>query len=227
MVATVDTLIQDSVSLRAMMEKYKADFGEDRIAAFNNVLNDALKKDTAQKNAFATMQIKTQEQDAAMERAHTAVTQIQSAAKAVFGRDHARLKEFRVGESRAKSVKDLITTLEYFTTICQKYNSELLGGGLTEDSLANASKVYGDLVAADATQENSKKLRSIATAVRDEAESVLREEVFKMRKFAAARFANDKAKLGEFTSILRNYDKKKQTPEPPPAPSKPAIAESK
>jgi hypothetical protein len=106
--------------------------------------------------------------------------------------------------------------------MCQKYNSELLGGGLTDDSLANVSKVYAELVAADAIQENAKKLRTIATEARDEAESALREEVFKMRKFAAARFVNDKAKLNEFTSVLRNHDKKKPTSEPTATPSKAA-----
>jgi hypothetical protein len=64
-------------------------------------------------------------------------------------------------------------------------------------------------------QENAKKLRNVATpaeAGRDDAVDVLKEEVFKARKFAQVRFAGDKAKLEEFKPIAKAGKRKSAAP---------------
>ncbi len=215
----VDDVVQDANALRTgPMEKYKAElaakgYSEARLGKFDASLDNLLKKDSAQKTAQAALLQKTQEQDAAINTAIAVITKFQNAGKAAFGRDRVRLKEFKVGTDKPKSVGGLITMLEYFTGVAGKYTAELLANGLTEDDLSGLSTVYGALVAADASQENAKKLRNAATSTRDGVLSILKEEVFKVRKLAQVVFAGDKAVLEEFKPIQKGRGK--ATPKQP------------
>jgi hypothetical protein len=120
------------------MERYKDEFsergyGEARVSKFDAALEDVLKKDAAQKSAQAVMQQRTQEQNETVEKALMMITMVQNAAKAAFGRDTVRLKEFKVGTEKGRSVKRLITMLEYFTGVVQKYSAELMANPPSAD----------------------------------------------------------------------------------------------
>lgn len=221
MAEKVDLLLQDAQALRSVVEKYKTEFsergyGDSRIAAFDAAIANVLSLDSAQKSAQETLRQKTEEQDDTMERGYAIIVLTQNAAKASYGRDKVALKEFRIGVDRPRGVKDMITTLEYFTGVVQRHSVDLLANGMAQSDAAELSNAYAALVAADAVQENAKKLRNAATATRDKAVKTLDEEVFKARKFAKARFAGDNAKLEEFKPIARTGGKKKKE-EPPPA----------
>lgn len=221
----VDDVVQEASAVRTgPMEKYKAElagkgYGEARVSKFDSSLDDLLKKDSAQKAAQAALLQRTQDQDTAIDGAIAMITKFQNAGKAAYGRDKVRLKEFKVGTDKPRSVGRLLTMLEYFTGLAGKYSVDLLANGLTEDDLSGLSTVYGALVAADATQENAKKLRNAATGTRDTALSVLKEEVFKVRKLAQVVFSGNKAVLEEFKPIQKGRGKGgTKPPTPPPEP---------
>ncbi len=215
----VDDVVQDANAFRTgPMEKYKAElaakgYSEARVGKFDAALDDLLKKDAAQKAAQAALLQKTQDQEVAIDASIAMITKFQNAAKAAFGRDKVRLKEFKVGTDKPRNVGRLVTMLEYFTGLAGKYSVELLANGLTQDDLSELSTVYGALVAADASQENAKKLRNASTVTRDAALSVLKEEIFKARKLAQVVFAKNKAVLEEFKPIPKGRGK--AAPKPP------------
>lgn len=223
----VGDVVEDAKVLRATMETHKAEltakgFKEARFTDFDSSLDAVLKKDASQKSAHAMLLQKTADQDSAVENGLKTITKIQNAAKSAFGRDKTRLKEFKVGTDKSKSVSQLTIDLEYFTGLCAKYHDELIENGMTEEDVAAVSTTYGTLVSSDALQENAKKVRNAATQTRDDALAALREQVFKVRKFAQAAFAGNKALLEEFKPIAKGRGKagakpRPPVPEPPPA----------
>ena len=220
MPVTLDELIQDAQALRSVTEKYKSEFsergyGEARLAGYNEVLAEVLGRDAGQRSAQETLRQRTAEQDAAIQKAYAMISMLQNAAKAAYGRDKTILKEFKVGTDKPRGVKELITMLEYLTSVAQRHVTKLLLNGMAQEDIQELSSTYARLVAADAAQENGKKLRNAATEMRDEAAKELQEEVFKARKFAQVRFAGDRAKLEEFKPIARTGRRRKKASEQP------------
>lgn len=206
MALSVDNVLHEAQAIQPLLQKYQSEmsaggFGPERTMAFQNSVEDALTKDTAQRSAQAIMLQRTQEQNAAAHRSAVLITMIQNAAKSAFYNDKVRLKEFRVGMPRIRGAKDLLTVMEYFTAIAKKYEADLLANGIRKEDLDSAADSYTTLATADGLQENAKKLRNAATLARNAAVKKLREEVFRIRKFALARFALDPVRLEEFKSV--------------------------
>ncbi len=219
----VDDVVQDSKALRATVETHKEElaakgYGESKVKNLDNSIDNLLKKDAAQKTAQTDLLQRTSGQDTAMNAAFKMITKIQNAAKAAYGRDQVKLKLFKVGDEKPKTVGKMLTTLEYFTGIIGKYSTDLISNGLLQDDISNLSTIYANVVAADAAQENAKKLRNASTETRDAAAEDLKQELFKLRKFAQAAFDGNKALLEEFKPIKRGRGKAAPAP-PSPTPT--------
>jgi hypothetical protein len=206
MAATVDLTIQEAQALLAAVNAHAAELADrgyraTRVAAFRAAIQSALSHDSRQKGAVATLNQRTEAQDAALKRAADLLTMVRNAAKAAFGRQKKVLKEFRVGLKRPKSVGEMSTVMEYMTEVVQEHSAELLENGMSKADMESLSTTYAELVTADAMQENAKKLRNGATETRDEALAALHDEIYRLRKFAQACFAKQPAILMEFTRI--------------------------
>lgn len=208
MALEVDETAQNTELLLQGIANHKAElesrgFGEQRELKLRAMLNDVLKKDSAQKAATAILLQRTQQQETAMSNSWAAISRIQNSGKAAFGRRSTILKEFRVGLNRPKSVKEMRMALEYMTALVVKYNADLIANGMLQEEIEGLSDVYAELIAADTVQESAKKVKSGATALRDEAVKKLNSEIFKVRKLATAAFAGNKAVLQEFKPIAK------------------------
>ncbi len=218
----VDNAIDEAVGLAKGIDNHpdvisaRSD-GKQKMDKLHADTADLVNKNSAQKAAQMTAEQKTKEQDDLMKDAERAVTQIQNAAKSAFPGKEVTLKEFKVGMNKPNSVKAMIALLAYLAGGVQKYSEDLLANGLTQDDITNLSNLYAILVGAEAAQENAKKLRNAATAIRDAAAAKLRETVSATRSYLKAVFKDDPAALEEFKSIVKARGK--ATPKPPaPAP---------
>lgn len=226
----VDETVQEVNVVRASIETHKADlatkgYSVERVAKFDASKADLLGKDSAQKLAQVTLEQRTKEQDAIMVAAGNIITKLQNAASSAYGKDKTALKEFRVGVEKPRTVSKMETTLEYLTGVAAKHATDLIANGFTQDDISSLSTIYGNLVAADAVQENSKKLRNAATEARDNSAAAMKLEIFKLRKFVKAAFSDNKALLEEFKPIKRGGKRggakpPGPSPEPPQAPQK-------
>ena len=206
MAAKLDLAIQEAQALLMAVSKHSAEvsergYGDARLAEFQSALEMALARDSAQRGAQATLIQRTETQDSVMKRAYDQLLMVRNAAKSAFGKEKKILKEFRVGMDRPKTVREMMSVMDYMTGVVQKHASELLQNGMSQADVDSVASTYAELVTADALQENAKKLRNGATDMRDEALAALQQEIFKLRKFAQARFASRPEILQEFTRI--------------------------
>jgi hypothetical protein len=206
MSTTVDVAIQEAQALLAAINTHAAELAErgydgTRVAAFQSALETALKRDSGQKGALAMLNQRTEAQDIAMKRASVLLAMVRNAAKSAFGKEKKILKEFRVGMERPATVRQMLTVMEYMTGVVQKYSSELLQNGMSQENIDSVATAYAELVTADALQENAKKLRNGATGTREEALGALQKEIYRLRKFAQVRFANEPAIQQEFRRL--------------------------
>ena len=93
------------------------------------------------------------------------------------------------------------------------------------DDVANFPKVYSNLVAAIAAQENATKVRNGATKSRDAAVA-LSKKITVTRNFAKAALKGNKAALEEIKPIKKGRGKGGTTPTPP-TPTQPPAAPTK
>ena len=226
MSTTVDVAIQEAQALLAAVNTHAAELAErgydgTRVAEFQSALETALKRDSGQKGALATLNQRTEAQDIAMKQANELLAMVRNAAKSAFGKDKKILKEFRVGMQRPTTVRQMMTVMEYMTGVVQKHSSELLLYGMSQADIDGVATAYAELVTADALQENSKKLRNAATETRQDALTALQREIYRLRKFAQARFASQPAILQEFKRLPKAGGKR---PSPQPAKTSPASA---
>lgn len=227
MAQTIGEVVEDGQSLQLTMQTHKADmiakgFKEIRFQNFDDMLNAVIKKNSTQKAAHETLSQNTATQNSAIQDGLNMETKIQNAARSAFGKDKAKLKEFKIGTAKSKSVSKLSQNLDYLAGVCTKYHDELVENGMTEDDFTALSTTYANLVTADTVQEHSKKLRNVATETRDDSVAALQEEMFKIRSFAKSAFAGNKALLEEFKPIKKGGRRGGTTPAEPPAPPAPS-----
>ncbi len=176
-------------------------FTEARYTAFVNACNDLIQKEAAQQRAVKLVSEKTTEQDDAIKAVALVVQQVKNAAKSAFGKDPAKSKLFKVGVTIPNSVKSLRSLTEYIIQLANEYHDTLLENGLTQEDIDGLNSSYGLLVAADASQENAKKLQATATVVRDDSSAKTKDLAFKARSFAKTCFAKSPEILLQFKSI--------------------------
>ena len=213
----VDDVVEDGKGLDQAMGNHKDMIiekgeGQKKWDKLRAAIDDLVKKNSAQVSAQTVMEQRTKEQDDAMRAAQEIVSQVQNAARSEFEGDRTKLKEFKIGTARPTAVKGMITLLDYFTGLVQKYSDVMLANGMTQDDLAAVSTVYARLVTADAVQENAKRLRNAATKTRDTALVSLKRTIGATRSYAKVVFKNDKAALEEFKSISRARGRSRTKP---------------
>lgn len=218
----VDNIIDGAHGLGVAMENHKDIIaakanGQKKKEKLQADIEELLRRNSVQMRAQSEMEQKTQAEHELIRVAQRAITQVQNAARSAFRRDKAKLREFKIGTQKPETAKGMITMLEYFTRVVQEYTEVLLANGMSEEDIANVSALYSEMIAAEASQENAKKLRNAATAARDKALSTLRETVTATRSFLKAAFRNDPAALEEFKPISRSRGKSR--PAPPSTPS--------
>ena len=213
----VDEVVEDGKGLDQAMGNHKDVIlakgeGQKKRDKLEAAVNDLVRKNTAQVNAQNALEQRTKDQDEVMRAALENISQVQNAAKSAFEGDKIKQKEFKIGTSKPTAVKGMITFLDYFTGIVQKYSDILLANGMTQSDIDEVSAVYAKLVTADAIQENAKKLRNAATKTRDAALASLKRTIGATRSYAKVVFKNDKAALEEFKSISRARGRSRTKP---------------
>ncbi len=202
----IDYQIQDNDALLKAIDGNREamtakGYTEAKYTAFLNACSDLVQKEAAQQRAVKLVTEKTVEQNDALQAVTLVVQQVKNAAKSAFGKDPAKTKLFKVGDTIPNSVKSLRSFTEYIIQLANEYHDTLLENGLTQDDIDGLNSSYGLLVAADASQENAKKLQATATVVRDDSSAKVKDLAFKARSFAKTCFAKSPEILLQFTSI--------------------------
>ncbi|HUI29326.1 MAG TPA: hypothetical protein VLX91_03840 [Candidatus Acidoferrales bacterium] len=228
---SIGQVTEDGDNLQLTMQNHRAEmiakgFKEARFQSFDDSLNAVVRKNSTQKAAHSTLLQSTSDQNDAIDEGVKMVTKIQDAAKSAFGKNRTKLNEFKIGAKKPYVVSRLAALLDYLAGVCTKYHDELIENGLTEDDFTAITAAYTNLVSTDAVQEHSKKLRNVATETRDDAVAALQEEMFKVRSFAKAAFAGNKAVLEEFKPIKKGKGRAAAKP-PVPVPEPQAATQPK
>ena len=202
----IDYQIQDNDALLKAIDGNRdamtaKGFTDAKYTAFVNACNDLVQKEAAQQRAVKLVTEKTAEQNDAIKSVTLVVLQVKNAAKSAFGKDPAKTKLFKVGDTIPNSVKSLRSLTEYIIQIANEYHDTLLENGLTQDDIDGLNSSYGLLVAFDANQENAKKLQASATVVRNDASAKAKDLAFKARSFAKTCFAKSPEILLQFKAI--------------------------
>ncbi len=178
------------------------------------------KLNTGQIKAQDFLDTKTREQDEWMVQANSVLGSIRNAAKSASKdpENKINLTTFKIGVDTPQSVKAMTSWLDYFSGVVVENHDVLLANGMTEEEIASVGTLYASLIAANAAQENAKKLRNAATERRDYAAKALQQTVSGIRDFAKNVFKNDKAALEEFKPIPKGRGRGKNKPPEPPAP---------
>lgn len=191
--------------------------GQKKRDALKAAIRNLISLNGAQMNAQNFMERKTHEQDELLKQAGGLVAQIQNSAKSA-ARDkgnNVNLKMFKVGMDKPRSVKGMTALLDYFSDVVVQYHDILIANGMSEEDIASVLELYASLIAVDATQENAKKLRSAATARRNEAAVELQRMLAGIRNYATTVFKGNNAALEEFKPIPKGRGKAKKPAVPP------------
>ncbi len=192
-------------------------FGGDRTKKLEDKIADLEKKDTEQKDAEKLLADLTEGQNNLAAQALDIVRSVQNAGQSALGKSPATNKEFMIGAVKGTSVTRLLEVLRYFIGLGLKYHDQLIANGMSEEDITSIGTLYGALTTADAKQENQKKLRNNATEARNNSEKILKDEIFRTKKFVKTAFKNDKAIQEEFKPIKQGGGGGgKKPPEPPP-----------
>ena len=221
MAALVDYVVQDCEALfKAIDENRTAmsskGFNEGKYNALLNAKDDLILKEAAQQKAVKLVEDKTAAQNETVQRVIKVIQKIKDAAKSGFGKDERHLKIFKVGDAIQASVKKLRPLCEYFAGIVLEYNDILIANGMDQTDIDAFHSSYGDLVAVDATQENSKKLQMTSTMNRNNSLKKLQEEMFKVRSFAKSCFSGNPEIVLQFKPIPKGAGRKGEGNTPPP-----------
>jgi hypothetical protein len=204
----LNAAVQDANVLFKAAGKYLASDGADGldpdlVAGLETALKEALALDTAQRNALRAVGALTAAQDKAMAKALALIRKARTAAKARYGGDKTSLKDFRVGEERALTVKGMITDLAYFKSVASKRLGDLSKFGFRAADLAAFDAVAAELERTDTEQELAKKAQKNATAARNDAYHALVLAARQLRLSAKAVFADRSDVLRELSPIKR------------------------
>lgn len=178
-------------------------FTDARKEGLTSIKESVILKNAAQQKAVKLVAAKTVEQNTAMEAVSRIIQKIRDGAKAAFDSDNPALKLFKVGEQMPVMVKKMRSLCEYLAPIVLEYTDILLQNGLVQEDIDLFHSASGNLIAADASQENAKKLQKAATINRDlELEKLIKEKT-KVRAFAKTCFSGRPDILVQFKPIPR------------------------
>lgn len=227
MPVTVDYVTEDANSVGKAMDNHielikTRGSGQKKRDDLAAAIANLTQLNTGQINSQNFLDIKTKEQNSLMGKAQDLIMGIRKAAKSASKESggNVNLKVFRIGTDVPHSVKAMTSMLDYYSDVVVEHHDMLIANGMTEEEIAGVPALYASLVAADAAQENAKKLRNNATERRDKAARDLQQIVSGIRSYAANVFKNDRAALEEFKPIPKGRGRAKSKPaEPAGAPS--------
>ncbi|MBN2352978.1 MAG: hypothetical protein JXD23_10455 [Spirochaetales bacterium] len=212
----LNATVQDAKTLLKVARKYEADDNSSEgidsglVKELTGAIEMAIAADTNQRNALRDVGRLTEEQKKTMKKAVALIGKERNAAKACFGaRDAQMMKEFAVGKTQAKTVKDAITDLAYMRKAAEKHIGELARYGFKASDLAALTTAASDLEVVDAEQELSKKTRKNATTGRNDTLQALKRAIQKTRSSAKSVFYDRKDVPVEFETIKRAKPAKK------------------
>ena len=206
MADNINYLLQDSAALILTVDNNREamnakGFKESSYTAITVARQNLSTKETAQQKATELAEKKTAEQNLLLINTRQLIQNVKNAAKSAYGKDEVVLRSFKVGEEVPKTVAKLSTTCQFISAVTLEHHDALIENGLTEADIDNVHSASGNLTAADAVQENSKKLKASATIARDKAADDLKDKMFRIRNFAKTCFAGNKEILLQFKPI--------------------------
>lgn len=226
MAVKIDFLIQDFGALILAVDANRTamdakGFTEASYTTLTTANENLMQKEAAQQKAVELVSDKTAEQNQAIENVTALIKRIRSAAKSAYGNDARNLKLFKCDERIPASIMKLRPMCEYLTGLVLEKHEVLVQNGLTQADIDELNSAYGNLVAADASQENAKKLQVTATLTRDEAAEKLKDKMFRVRNFAQACFAKNPEILLQFKPIPKGAGGRGKGDVTPPIPAAP------
>ena len=165
------------------------------------------------------MELKTAEQNKAMDTTSKIIQKIRDSSKAAYDTNDPKLKLFKIGEQMPTSVKKMRSLCEYLAPVVLEYTDILLQNGLEQADIDLFHSASGTLIAADTTQENSKKLQKSATITVSQEYANLTKVMAKTRAFAKTCFAESPEILVQFKPIPKGGGGNNNNP--PAEPSNP------
>lgn len=218
----MDEALQQGKVMQGTCEKHAATDSKpgihpDQIQLLNTNLEDASAKNTEQKKAVEIVVDLTTRQNSKMAEGGALVQKIREAAKGEYGEDDkARMKEFHVGSDVPKTVKGLVSELEYTEEASSAHKADLAKHGVKDADIQSLGTTADELSRIDTEQENAKKVQKAATKARDNSMKTLRKTIRKIQHSAKSIFADQPLVLIEFESISGGRGPGgKQTPPPP------------
>ena len=224
MAQVANETLQDSNVLGKTVTKYATEMADAGISAdvLDSTAADLRDKDTKQKQAMTLVAEKTALQNQIMQQGVDALNKIQNGAKSAFGKNKTVLKEFHIGMDKPTTVKAMMTELTYMSDTATAHLTDLKKTGIKDADITLLGTIGTTLKAADADQEQAKKLQVNATADRDRAVQALKDLMVKIRNSAKVVFEKNENVLNEFSSILNSRTAKKAAPVPAPPPAAPS-----
>ncbi len=214
----VDEKLQDSSYLKEAVQKYKTEMAEvgadDELAAdFDARIQNVTLKDTAHKEAGNLIRQKTAEQQTAIRESVGAIRIVKEAAKDVFYGKSEIIDEFHPG-LQVNTVKAALTELPYFIELTTRRLDDLSKAGIGQANLDELNRCYTQIRTVDSEQENAKRVRTAAYNEREAALKSLQELMYRIRRKADIRFADNPDIRNEFRTIIRR--RKSSATENPP-----------
>jgi len=212
MAKNVDEKLQDANFLKETTVKYQTEmaevgFSEELATDFNNRIQNATSKDTAYKQAITLIQQKTVEQNDALQQSRAAIKIVKDAGMDVYYGHPDIIAEFHPGLT-INTVKAMLTELPYFIELTTRRMDKLSEAGIGQTHIDGLSQCYTLVQTVDSEQENAKRMRSTAKNELKEALASLQEMMYRIRKKAAVRFANNADIRNEFRTIIIRRRKK-------------------
>ncbi len=202
----VDYAVQDCEQLEITVTNNlaamkKKGFTDERKAELTGAKESVSLKNSAQQNAMKLVETKTAEQNTAMEAVSKIIQKIRDGAKAAFDVNDPKLKLFKIGEQMPTSVKKMRSLCDYMAPVVLEYTDTLLQNGLEQADMDLFHSASSNLIAADSSQENAKKLQKSATISRNQEYTKLTKVMAKVRAFAKTCFAESPEILVQFKPI--------------------------
>ena len=212
MAKNVDEKLQDANFLKETSTKYKTEMAEagfnDELADdFNNRILSVTAKDTAYKQAINLIRQKTVEQNDTSQQSLAAIKIVKDAGMDVYYGHPDVIAEFHPGLT-INTVKAMLTELPYFIELTARRMEKLSEAGIGQPHADELSRCYSLVQTIDSAQENAKRMRNTARNELKETLANLQEMMYRIRKKAAVRFANNADIRNEFRTIIVRRRKK-------------------
>ena len=206
MAKNVDEKLQDANFLKETSTKYKTEMAEagfnDELAAdFADRIQTVTAKDTAYKQSINLIRQKTVEQNDVLQQSRAAIKIVKDAGMDAFYGHPDVIAEFHPGLT-INTVKAMLTELPYFIEMTTRRMDKLGGAGIGQTHIDGLSHCYTLVQTVDSEQENAKRMRSTAKNELKEALASLQEMMYRIRKKAAVRFADNSDIRNEFRTII-------------------------